>query len=816
VLLLLAPAAFVLAAALLQVRKDALDDPPIGALLALALGSGALAALASAAPSEYQPVDMGLRAALGFLLVIGAARMPALTIAVAAGTIGALLIADQTSELVTCAGLVAAGLTVAPVAAGRWSPLLSGLAGGLIAQVVLRLEGDLPTGATAVAAALVSVPLVVAAVASAPKGARRVVGGVAFLVVGIGTASAGAALLAVLEVRPTIERGVEQATAGIEAIEGGDVETATARLEESRNHFGEAQDILEVPWLQPAAAVPVVAQNLRAVQTLTRSGAELSEEAVRALGDADPDNIRMSGGRIDLAVLDAIAAPIREVALDLSLAQDELADVDSPWLAPVVAEKRDDLAERVDRAAYDAETAAMGVKAARRLLGGDGPRRYFLAIQTPSELRGAGGFMGNWGEITAVDGELTLERVSRVTELNEATEPATRSLSGPEDYLGRYGRFGPAQHWGVTNMSPHFPSVATAISELFPQSAGQPVDGVISVDPLALGALLQLTGPVEVPNWPVPLDPFNAASVLLFEQYVEYEDDERIDFLGDATRAVWDRLMADTLPGPDTVGEALAPTVRARHLQLHSNHPEEQAFFERVGADGGVPVSVSDASRVVGDSLGIVAQNFGGNKIDWFLHRSYDYDVTIDPGSGRLRAELEIRLRNDAPSSGLPNYIIGPNGVRPPGQPMTSLGENLLDLSVFSPLRLEEVSIDGREISMTQEREIGRNVYSSLVRVPSQTVTTVRLTLTGLILDDDIPYTLTLWPQATVHPDEATVRVHLPPGWTAGDPEGFEPAGGVVAAADATLDGSPSATVSASVVVDQERVLAVTPRHHVP
>ena len=65
------------------------------------------------------------------------------------------------------------------------------------------------------------------------------------------------------------------------------------------------------------------------------------------------------------------------------------------------------------------------------------------------------------------------------------------------------------------NLSPDFPSVAEVLETLAPQAGLPRVDGVLSVDPAGLAALLQLTGPVTVPDWPVPIDSGNVVNVTL-------------------------------------------------------------------------------------------------------------------------------------------------------------------------------------------------------------------------------------------------------------------------------------------------------------
>src|SRR5207248_6942895 len=134
------------------------------------------------------------------------------------------------------------------------------------------------------------------------------------------------------------------------------------------------------------------------------------------------------------------------------------------------------------------------------------------------EARGSGGLMANYGVLTVSGGRVHLAKVGRDPDLDEAgTNP--KRLTRPPDYLARYGKFEPAQTWENVTMSPDFPSVAEVMAQLYPQSGGVPIDGVIRLDPVALSGLLRLTGPVRVPGLPVTLDTHNAVRFLLRDEF---------------------------------------------------------------------------------------------------------------------------------------------------------------------------------------------------------------------------------------------------------------------------------------------------------
>ena len=149
------------------------------------------------------------------------------------------------------------------------------------------------------------------------------------------------------------------------------------------------------------------------------------------------------------------------------------------------------------------------------MLGGEGARRYFISFVNPAEARFQGGFIGSYGVLLAEHGKVTLERSGPIEDLSDAPGFDSRSLSGPALYLQRYGRFQPARFLQNLTASPDLPDNAAAIAKLYPQAGGTAVQGVISVDPEGLGALLKLTGPITVPGRTEPLTADTAAPYLL-------------------------------------------------------------------------------------------------------------------------------------------------------------------------------------------------------------------------------------------------------------------------------------------------------------
>ena len=252
-------------------------------------------------------------------------------------------------------------------------------------------------------------------------------------------------VMAARSARTTLVRAEAAMDATVEAVRAGQLDVARARLDETAGLLAQARARLDGPAVGLGRALPVWADNLVAARRLVAA----TDDVVAAARVVD-DGLGPQGGEaLPLAALGRPAvggrAPAwarrprpwprpgptwpgwarrcwpRPCAGRPSASRPSWPTWPGRWATPPL------LAEHVDD-----------------LLGGSGPRRYFLAVQNSAELRATGGFMGSWGALVADGGELHLETIDRVASLNHGGDPDTKVLRAPEDYIGRYARFGGA------------------------------------------------------------------------------------------------------------------------------------------------------------------------------------------------------------------------------------------------------------------------------------------------------------------------------------------------------------------------------------
>jgi hypothetical protein len=570
---------------------------------------------------------------------------------------------------------------------------------------------------------------------------------VAALVVGAGLAS----LLAMGLTYRHVQNGAASARSALDSARNGDADAATADLAQAASAFDAAATRIDGPFTAPALLVPGLAQQVDAVRATVNQGRLITAAADDLTTTADYDRLQYDG-RLDLAQVRALAEPARRADATLGEARRELSRVQQGTLLPPLQDRVDQFASDIEEARVDTALAADLLEVTPGLFGADETRRYLIVFITPAELRGAGGFIGSYAELEITDGKAELTRSGRIDDLISGPNQGTRTITGQDEYLRRYGRFDPTSYLQDVTISPDFPTDAAVLAQLYPQAGGSEIDGVIALDPKGLAALLKLTGPVTVDGLAEPLSADNAVEVLTRAQYLDLPDRAaRGEILTEATRVTFEKLIDSKLPAPRTLATTLSPATRAGHLRLWSPDPAEQALFERLGADGTLAIPRGS------DGFSVVQQNSGNNKIDAYLQRTITYLPEVNVSSGALTAELRIELVNNVPSVDLPPAVVGNTRGVPEGT-------NLTGLTIFTPNVVTAATLDGKPLTLGPGREKGLNAWDTpLIQIPPGGKVTLVVQLKGG-LDLQSGYRLTILPQPVANPDRFTSNLTVTDG----------------------------------------------------
>ena len=708
-------------------RRNALSRDQARTVLVIAAVAGVLAVAAGCSPTGVAVADALWTAALVAVTTWAAATTPwwaALLSAVAAAS----LAATQPALLLIA---VAAAVPVAVVGArGASAPAVRSASVGASLVVLLHVDWRPFDPASALVTGAVVVLVLATALPRRHRTVRRSVRQVGLVIVGVvGVALLGGVVALVLAAADAAD-GQDGLTDGLAALRSGEPATASLALTGAAQDLEDAADTLDAWFAVPARLVPGVGQNIRAAEETARRGAGAASAAGRAAGLIDPSQLELVGGAIDAEAVGFVADPLD----DLAVAVDALASIDddirSPWLLPTVDDRLDDVSSAAADVAPSIGAADAVVSSLADVVGMNGDRRYLVLFVNPAESRGTGGVPGNWSELTAAEGQVRQTASGRTADLVVGLEEnGPLVLDMPDDYLRRFDDAGAVVtggavdpgFWSNVTMSPDLPSVGRAVSQMYATATGRAIDGVVVLDPTGIAALLRLTGPLDVPSLDTTLDAGTAERFLTVDQY-ELPSGEREEVLAELTDAAMAAVTTRVVADPTVIGDALGRAVHEGHVSLWFSDVDEQRMVTLLGADGALP-------RLDGaDGLAVTFDNAAGNKADTFLSTEVVYRPVVDGDT--VTATVRVRLRNEAPTSGLPDYVIG-NLIDEPA------GSNLTLVNVHSPLATTGATLDGEPIGVGTGAEGGWNVVTVAVPLEAGASATVEIRMTARIRSDD-------------------------------------------------------------------------------
>jgi hypothetical protein len=412
-------------------------------------------------------------------------------------------------------------------------------------------------------------------------------------------------------------------------------------------------------------------------------------------------------------------------------------------VGPVADLQRTVYAEAVQRRTQ-LEVLSRGMALLDNMAGADGPRRYLLAVANTAEERGAGGMILSYGELNSSNGQFTLGPFGNVEELKPIVKPVGSSL--PDDYRKRWDGYSYATNFRQATLGADFPTVAPVLAQMYTASTGKAVDGVIQFDPAGLAAILQGTGPTDVPGLGL-VTADDVVGLTMNKAYFQFSDNEqRRHVLTEVARACFDRLLSGDYPSLRTLASALSDSVAGRHLLMWTEDTVASTQLRFFDADGALPAP--DASY-----LSLVVQNMSGNKLDYYLDTSLDVRSVPSPkGDSRRFVDVTVKLTNTAPLDGDLPYVFGP--FAPPLQRGVYHGV----VSLYVPSGSELQGADGpastRPAAYT---EGGREVIS--FEVDTHAGATDQFVVHLALVPSNLADSLLLVPQARIRPTTATVHL---------------------------------------------------------
>jgi len=451
----------------------------------------------------------------------------------------------------------------------------------------------------------------------------------------------------------------------------------TAALAAAGREFDAANGLLRSPLLAPLDIVPVVGRQLRSVQDLSSASGRVVHIGERAITDA-----RTILHQPHHSGPDRVAA-LRRLAQLATTTDAALGRIDtgpSTALVGPVATKHDTFVRDV----ADVRTQLRHASAVAGTMAGilQGPQSYLLVMANNAEMRAGSGDFLEVGVLDTNNGHLALSGIKPTVTI--PVPPGKVTATG--DLAARWGWLKPGQDWRNLGYTPQFEVNAPVAAQMWAAETGQHVDGVLVVDVETLRRLLQVTGPITLPDRSVATAD-TVVSDLVHDQYVGLTDNPtgaqaraegtRQERLGPLAKATLDALQNESLD-LKSVADAMTEATQGRHLLAWSAQPSAEDAWQL----GGV------AGSLTSDSALAAVINRGGNKLDQYLSVKAGLSLQAH-GNAPTAGTLTVRLHNYTPP-GQSQFIAGPY----PGLGAT-YGEYLGLLAVNLPAEARGLRIDG-------------------------------------------------------------------------------------------------------------------------
>jgi len=585
---------------------------------------------------------------------------------------------------------------------------------------------------------------------------RTVLLGVAAMVV-LGLLSA----ISALSMRRHLEDGRTELDQAQSLLVAGKLGAAADAFDRAGDDFDRAGRAPGAFALRVDALFPLIGRTPDALLSMidvgrdvASAGEDLSREVARlpgglaALGPKD--------GRIPVDTLSALAPAMHRARVLLDRAERSADRLPGSWVVGPVASARDTLQAKLAQAVPLVRAADALAQQLPAFAGATGPVRYFVGAQNLAEARGTGGLIGNFAILTIDHGVMSFgpfDDVASLENLPVAEAPAQNPL---------YNAWGGGGFWLNLNMTPDVPTAAGMIESLYQRVRGQPLDGTILVDIQAMADMLDVTGPVAVPKLHATLTADNVVRFVADARYLALKHDPYAVGPRLVSEAVLKRFFGGA--SSDEAVRALVSAAAGGHLALHSAHPEVQKALREAGVSGAFGQASGN-----GDFFSVVTDNASPNKVDFYVHRSIRYAVTLERG-GASRANVSVGFRNAAPA-GRSSYSLGYKaryGLQP--------GELRSWTALYCPAdcRPEDATEAGRPISLPYYRDLGMSMLGRFFNVKAQQTNTIELTLRRTRgWEGDVAagvYRLRLQGQPSIQPTSVTLVVRAPPGmhitWT--------------------------------------------------
>jgi hypothetical protein len=281
---------------------------------------------------------------------------------------------------------------------------------------------------------------------------------------------------------------------------------------------------------------------------------------------------------------------------------------------------------------------------------------------------------------------------------------------------------------------------------MWEQKTGDQLDGVISVDPVALSYLLDGTGAVQLSepkinelqgsSLPTSLTSKNVVKTLLSDVYAQIPEPSVQDlYFASVAKELFGRLSSGKGDNEKLV-EGLAKGVSEGRILVWSATSNEQSLIAKYPLSGSISGPNTSPAQ-----FGVYFNDGTGAKMDYYIKRTVQLVKTCN-SNGYEQIRVRVISQNTAPKDAattLPAYVTGGGAF---GVPPGSVQTNVI---AYGPVQsnVETAFVAGRKTGFSSHRHDGRPVGAVTVRLAPGQSNTVEFTFGKIVQHTEPELTVT-------------------------------------------------------------------------
>lgn len=273
------------------------------------------------------------------------------------------------------------------------------------------------------------------------------------------------------------------------------------------------------------------------------------------------------------------------------------------------------------------------------ILGHNGPRKYLFLFQNNQEMRATGGFVGSYGILDINDGHIRNLFIDGI--FNPDGQLSERVV--PPKPIQKVSAV-----WTMhdSNWFPSFPTSAEKAAWFYEKTGGPTVDGVIALTPTVMQKMLEITGPIEMPQYETTVDKDNFIEKTQYEVEIDYDKElnKPKQFIADLAPMILDKVFSVRNPQQiSKVFKVLAGSLKEKHILIYSNNFNLQKIISEQGWSG----EILQTSK---DFLMVVNTNINGYKTDGVIDETISHKAEVQPDGSIIDTVKIKRVHNGGDS----------------------------------------------------------------------------------------------------------------------------------------------------------------------